>query len=103
MGDRHDVRLREREMNGIVWLWKHRHCWEQLEYLYEQRTELKRILRSIHINEHAPSEFQADEEKDPQTIDAILERLREFDRVPLVREWAVSPPPRKRVHDKGHE
>ncbi len=78
-------------MQKFIWLWKHRHCWEQLKYLYEQRIELKRILRSIHISVDAPSEFQADEEKDPQTIDSILERLREFDRVPLIRSWNVSP------------
>lgn len=81
-------------MQKFIWLWKHRHCWEQLKYLYEQRMELKRILRSIHINADAPSEFQADPDKDPQTIDIILECLREFDRVPLAREWEVSPPPR---------
>lgn len=79
-------------MKGLIWLWRHRHCWEQLKYLYEQRGELKRILRSIHINTDSPSEFQADPEKDPQIIDAMLERLRGFDRIPLVREWNVSPP-----------
>lgn len=79
-------------MQKFIWLWKHRHCWEQLKYLYEQRGELKRILRSIHINADSPSEFQADVDKDPQTIDALLERLREFDRVPRPREWNVVPP-----------
>lgn len=77
-------------MQGIIWLWKHRHCWEQLKYLYEQRGELKRILRSIHINTDSPGEFQADVGKDPQTTNAILEHLREFDRVPLVRAWGAS-------------
>lgn len=88
-------------MQKFIWLWKHRHCWEQLKYLYEQRMELKRILRSIHINTDAPSEFQADPDKDPQIIDAILERLREFDRVPLARGSFTLP--LKRLADRQQD
>lgn len=79
-------------MRRYIWLWKHRHCWEQLKYLYEQRGELKRILRSIYINADAPSEFQADE-NDPQIIDAILDTLREFDRIPMPNRIPARPQP----------
>lgn len=76
-------------MNGVIWLWKHRHCWEQLRYLYEHRYSLKLAL-GTSSSEHA---------------EELLARLRDFDRMPLigalpsrpgcvppVRPWKVSPP-----------
>jgi hypothetical protein len=61
-------------MNGLVWLWKHRHCWEQLRYLYSHRFELKSILSKVSIHPDAP-----------EGVDKILDCLRDFDRVPLTR------------------
>lgn len=78
-------------MQGILWLWKHRHCWEQLKYLYEQRIELKRILRNIGLHDDRPSEYQA-AINDIDVIPDILAKLREFDMIPLARAWKVSPP-----------
>lgn len=76
-------------MNGIIWLWKHRHCWKQLKYLYNKRFELKRILSKVSIHPDSPGE-----------VENILACLREFGRVPLTRQipprpWP-SPPPSNR-------
>jgi len=65
-------------MNGIIWLWKHRYCWKQLKYLYENRYRLKLALSTSKAE---------DAEK-------ILACLKGFDRVPLARPWKVEPPPR---------
>lgn len=59
-------------MQGIIWLWKHRHCWEQLKYLYEHRYSLKVILSKVSLHPDVP-----------EKVESILECLREFDRVPL--------------------
>ncbi len=32
-------------MKGIIWLWKHRHCWKGLKQLYEGAPEIRRNLR----------------------------------------------------------
>lgn len=56
-------------MQGIIWLWKHRHCWKQLKYLYENRYSLKLALHTSKAED----------------AERILACLREFDRVPLVR------------------
>ncbi len=69
-------------MNGIIWLWKHRHCWEQLRYLYSHRYELKRILARVQIHPDSP-----------EGVDNILARLRDFDRIPLARPI----PPREKL------
>jgi len=58
-------------MNGIIWLWKHRYCWKQLKYLYENRYSLKLILEKVSLHPDAP-----------EKIERILASLREFDRVP---------------------
>jgi len=63
-------------MKRIIWLWKHRHSWEQLKYLYEIRCSLKVILRESYLEES----------------NDILEHIREFDQVPLARPWKVTPP-----------
>lgn len=73
-------------MNGIIWLWKHRHCWEQLRYLYSHRFELKRILSKLSIHPDSPRE-----------VEKILARLRDFDRVPLTKPI---PPRPERVWPK---
>lgn len=83
-------------IEGLAWLWKHRHCWEQLKYLYEHRLELKRILRNIYIHDDRPSEYRESVDSHPKKI---LAYLREFDRVPLARSWKVEPPPRPRRKD----
>lgn len=70
-------------MKGIIWLWKHRHCWEQLRYLYSHRFELKRILAKVPLSEEAKG---------------ILTCLHEFDRVPLAR-----PIPRRPLYNERIE
>ncbi len=67
-------------MQGIIWLWKHRHCWEQLRYLYSHRYELKRILAKVQIHPDSP-----------EGVDNILARLREFDRIPLAMPRKTPP------------
>ena len=71
-------------MNGIIWLWKHRHCWKQLKYLYEHRFELKLILGNISVHHDRPGEYQSDCNADPERLEKILDCLRDFDRVPLI-------------------
>ncbi len=61
-------------MSGIIWLWKHRHCWEQLKYLYEHRYSLKLILSKVSLHPDAP-----------EKVERILACLREFDRMPLAK------------------
>lgn len=68
-------------MKGIIWLWKHQHCWKQLRYLYSHRFELKRILAKVSLHPDAGED-----------VDRILKRLRDMDRIPLPREWMVAPP-----------
>lgn len=63
-------------MNGIIWLWKHRHCWEQLRYLYSHRYSIKLALGT------SSNEDAAD----------LLAHLRDFDRIPLTRPSKVLPP-----------
>ena len=56
-------------MQGIIWLWKHRHCWEQLKYLHESRGALKLALSTSKAED----------------AEEIRICLRDFERVPLVR------------------
>lgn len=67
-------------MQKFIWLWKHRHCWEQLKYLCSHRYELKRILSIVALADRS------------QEVKDILACLRDFDRVPLVRSWRASVP-----------
>lgn len=62
-------------MSGIIWLWKHRHCWKQLKYLYEHRYSLTLALSTSKA-------------EDAEEIRACL---RDFDRVSLARPWKVEP------------
>jgi hypothetical protein len=73
-------------MKGIIWLWKHRHCWEQLRYLYSHRFELKRMLGIMALSPDCGEEAKA-----------MLGRLESFDRVPLARPIPPPPMPKQRA------
>lgn len=68
-------------MRNMIWLWKHRHCWEQLRYLYSHRFEIQRIAAKMSLS---PDAYQE--------TDNLLACLRNFNRVPLARPWKVQPP-----------
>lgn len=80
-------------MKGIIWLWKHRHCWEDMKLLWDHRTELKRIVLKLHLESIFPRWKDETKAELAEQGQECWEWLSGVGQLKLARPWKIPPRP----------